>query len=120
MSTDTQQQSSERGTQMLAMIQSMPSLIESLSDSDDSTQEPKCHKADSLTRNNNRIQLEIFCFLTYLRTDSHQNTHQNTQSTGLGNETCRKTPNRARKCRADVVIVIMRGKNVPDVLRNTR
>ena len=78
ISTDTMQQLNERNTQMMAMLQSIPGLVESNSESENSSQEPSEHVVANVTEQNDQIQLVILRMLKDLRSNFQQQSPRRT------------------------------------------
>ena len=62
ISIDIQQQLNDRYVQMMAMLQSIPRLVESNSESDNSSQGPTEHVVVNVSQQNDQVQLEIFVY----------------------------------------------------------
>ena len=69
ISTDIKQQLNDRNNQMIAMLQSIPGLVESSSDSDNSSQEPTEHVVVNVSQQNDQVQLDVLRLLIDLHSD---------------------------------------------------
>ena len=67
--TDIPQKLNDRDTQMMAMLQSIPGLVESNLESENSSQEPTEHVVVNVSQQNDQVQLQILRLLKDLHSD---------------------------------------------------